>query len=107
MNIHFSLFAVLLATLGAVSTANADLPDPGLEVVGGRTALLITDPQNDFLSPKGVAWGVVGKSVVENNTVEHIESLMKSAKANDIPVFISPHYYYPTDHGWHFEGALE
>jgi hypothetical protein len=27
--------------------------------------------------------------------------------ANDIPVFISPHYYYPTDHGWKFEGALE
>jgi nicotinamidase-related amidase len=24
-----------------------------------------------------------------------------------MPVFISPHYYYPTDHGWKFEGALE
>jgi nicotinamidase-related amidase len=22
-------------------------------------------------------------------------------------VFISPHYYYPTDHGWQFEGTLE
>ncbi len=22
-------------------------------------------------------------------------------------MFISPHYYYPTDHGWKFEGALE
>jgi nicotinamidase-related amidase len=22
-------------------------------------------------------------------------------------VFVSPHYYYPTDHGWQFEGALE
>jgi nicotinamidase-related amidase len=22
-------------------------------------------------------------------------------------VFISPHYYYPHDHGWKFEGALE
>jgi nicotinamidase-related amidase len=22
-------------------------------------------------------------------------------------VFVSPHYYYPTDHGWKFEGALE
>ena len=22
-------------------------------------------------------------------------------------VFISPHYYYPNDHGWHFEDALE
>ncbi len=28
-----------------------------------RTALVVTDPQIDFLSPKGVTWGVVGKSV--------------------------------------------
>jgi len=87
--------------------ANAALPDPGMEVVKGRTAVVITDPQIDFLSPKGVAWGVVGKSVTENNTVENIETLMKAAKANNMPVFVSPHYYYPTDHGWHFEGALE
>ena len=50
---------------------------------------------------------LVGESVTENNTVEHIESLFKAAKKSGIPVFISPHYYYPTDHGWHFEGALE
>jgi len=68
---------------------------------------VVTDPQNDFLSPKGVTWGVVGKSVTANNTVENIETLLKSAKANNIPVFISPHYYYPHDHGWRFEGALE
>ena len=24
-----------------------------------------------------------------------------------MPVFVSPHYYFPTDHGWKFEGALE
>ncbi len=88
-------------------SVNAQVPNPGLEVVAGRTALLITDPQNDFLSPKGVTWGVVGESVTENNTVKNIEMLLKTAKANGIPVFVSPHYYYPTDHGWHFEGALE
>ncbi len=71
------------------------------------TALVVTDPQNDFLSPDGVTWGLVGKSVTENNTVDNIESLFKAAKANAIPVFISPHYYYPTDHGWHFGGTLE
>ena len=99
--------SIILALSGIVSVANAALPDPGMELVKGRTALVITDPQNDFLSPKGVAWGVVGKSVTENNTVENIETLLKTAKANDIPVFVSPHYYYPTDHGWQFEGALE
>jgi len=97
-----SFFLVSLTNI-----ASAQLPDPGVEIVAGRTALLITDPQNDFLSPEGVAWGVVGKSVTDNNTVENIESLFKAAKANDMPVFVSPHYYYPTDHGWKFEGALE
>ncbi len=92
---------------GVATSALAELPNPGMEIVLGRTALVVTDPQNDFLSPKGVTWGVVGKSVTANNTVENIEKLFKAAKANGILVFVSPHYYYPTDHGWKFEGALE
>ena len=103
--ISMVLGTVLL--LGVVPSALAGLPNPGMKIVAGHTALVITDPQNDFLSPKGVTWGVVGKSVTENNTVENIGKLFKAAKANGIPVFISPHYYYPTDHGWKFEGALE
>ncbi len=71
------------------------------------TALVVTDPQNDFLSPDGVTWALVGESVVENGTVDNIESLVKAAKENGIPVFVSPHYYYPHDHGWRFEGTLE
>ena len=70
-------------------------------------ALVIIDPQNDFLSPEGVAWGVVGESVKENNTVEHLEMLFKSAKKSGLNVFISPHYYYPMDHEWKFGGTLE
>ena len=100
------VLAVLLLAIVSYN-AYAQLPDPGMQIVPGRTAILITDPQNDFLSPEGVTWGVVGKSVTENKTVEHIESLMKAAKAKALPLFISPHYYYPTDHGWQFEGALE
>lgn len=107
MKAHFTILAVVLAAIGTTITVNAALPDPGMEIDRARTALVITDPQNDFLSPKGVTWGVVGKSVTENNTVENIETLLKTAKAQGIQVFISPHYYYPTDHGWQFEGALE
>ena len=91
----------------SVSIATAELPNPGMQIDPENTALVITDPQNDFLSPKGVTWGVVGKSVTETNTVENIETLLKAAKNSGIQVFISPHYYYPTDHGWKFEGALE
>ncbi len=54
-----------------------------------------------------MTWGVVGASVTEHNTVENIGRLLKTAKASGMPVFISPHYYYPTDHGWKFGGPLE
>jgi len=107
MNTMTKTLALTTALLTLTGTAGAALPDPGVDISGGRTALLITDPQNDFLSPEGVAWGVVGESVKANNTVANIDALFKTAKANDIPVFVSPHYYYPTDHGWQFEGALE
>lgn len=83
------------------------LPNPGFQVNRENTALVITDPQNDFLSPQGVTWGVVGESVTENRTVENIASLFEAAKETGIPVFVSPHYYYPHDHRWRFEGALE
>ncbi len=85
----------------------AGLPDPGMKIDRERTALVVTDPQNDFLSPEGATWGLVGESVTENNTVANIETLFKAVKESGIPLFISPHYYYPTDHGWQFEGALE
>lgn len=78
-----------------------------MDINKNDTALVITDPQNDVMSEKGVAWGLVGDSVRENNTVEHIEQLFKAAKANGYDVFISPHYYYPTDQGWLSGGAVE
>ena len=83
------------------------LPIPGIELDSKSTALVVTDPQVDFLSPQGVSWGVVGDSVTKNNTVTNIGSLFQAAKDAELPVFVSPHYYYPTDHRWNFEGTLE
>ena len=71
------------------------------------TAIVITDPQNDFLSSQGVTWPLVGASVEANGTVEHIEQLIRTAKERGYDVFISPHYYYPTDKGWKFGGTVE
>ncbi len=101
-----AIVAIVLGSLAAIG-ANAQLPDPGLTIDTARTAVVITDPQNDFLSPDGVTWGLVGASVTANKTVENIESLIKAAKSVGMPVFISPHYYYPTDDGWQFGGAVE
>ena len=97
---------MLIALILTKMNAFAQLPDPGFKI-DDNTAIVITDPQNDFLSPDGVTWGVVGESVKANNTVENLETLFKLAETNGIKVFISPHYYYNHDHSWKFEGALE
>lgn len=92
--------------------AYADPPEPALPrtdmaVTLADTALVVTDPQVDFLSPQGVSWGVVGESVAEHGVVENIGRLFAAAKARAMGVFVSPHHYYPTDHGWRIEGPLE
>ena len=107
MNTRTRMAALIILLTIPGMLAMAQLPNPGMKIDPANTALVVTDPQNDFLSPQGVAWGVVGKSVEENNTVENIETLFKLAKKNGLKVFISPHYYYPTDKSWQFEGALE
>ena len=83
------------------------LPFPGFDIESGRTAVVITDPQNDFLHPDGVAWSACGESVEENETNPNLQALMEATIATGMQLVISPHYYYPTDHGWKFEGTLE
>lgn len=92
---------------GSGRKPDAAIPRPGLDLRRGRVAVVVTDPQNDFLSPQGVSWSVVGQNVTDNNTVENIGKLFAASKDSDVPLFISPHYYYPQDHKWQFEGALE
>lgn len=87
--------------------ANPALPSTGFKLDRSKAALVVVDPQNDFLTPGGVSWPLVGASVTENNTVEHIEQLLKAFKRFDLTVAVSPHYYYPYDHHWHFGGPLE
>jgi hypothetical protein len=86
---------------------NDGLPMPGFTIDPATTAIVITDPQNDFLSPEGVTWGVVGQSITENGTVENLEALFEVADETGMPVFVSPHFYFEHDHKWEFEGTLE
>jgi nicotinamidase-related amidase len=71
------------------------------------TAVVVIDPQNDVLSPHGKNWDSLQASVTENRTVEHLVQIFAAAKASGLNLFISPHYFYPTDHSWLFNGPLE
>src|ERR1700739_470967 len=72
-----------------------------MEVNNADSAVVFIDPQNDVLSKKGANWGMLGASVTENGTVENMVKIFKAAQAKDYLVFISPHYFFPTDKsGW-------
>src|SRR5262245_22866642 len=54
---------------------NPILPNPGMKLDLERTALVVIDPQIDFLSQKGAAWPVLGASVTEQNVVSNLARL--------------------------------
>jgi nicotinamidase-related amidase len=87
-------------------TAQA-LPDAGFVFDRSRAALVVIDPQNDFLSPDGAGWPVFGQGVTENNTVANLARLFEAAQASDMTVAVSPHYLYPTDGQWQFGGPAQ
>jgi nicotinamidase-related amidase len=76
-----------------------------MDIRTSDTAVVFVDPQNDVLSKRGANWGAVGESVTANNTVAHMEEILRTAKAAGFDVFISPHYGDPTDADWNPAGA--
>jgi len=83
------------------------LPSSGFVLDHRHAALVVTDPQIDFLSPDGASWPIFGASVRDNDTVAHIGQLFDAAKRAGVTVAISPHYFYPTDKQWLFGDPLE
>ncbi len=72
-----------------------------------RVALVITDPQTDFLGEDGAAYAVFAESIAEHGTVPNLRKLMEAARNAGIPIIISPHYYYPHDDRWRFNAPGE
>ncbi|QQX88702.1 cysteine hydrolase [Cupriavidus necator] len=83
------------------------MPDPTMTLDLERTALVVIDPQIDFMSPKGAAWSAVGEAVTEQRLVPNLLRLFESSKKAGVVVAISPHYYYPHDHKWKFQAPVE
>jgi nicotinamidase-related amidase len=72
-----------------------------------RTAMVVIDPQIDFMSAKGSGWPIFGESVTEQKLVPHLQQLFAATKKAGVMVAISPHYYYPHDHKWKFGAPAE
>ncbi|WP_335869044.1 cysteine hydrolase [Bacillus sp. 2205SS5-2] len=109
----YALVLVVLISLilrfpcNTMAIENKEIKEGPLKPNRNNTALVVTDPQNDFLSENGVAWPLVEKSVKNQGTIGHLVQLFQEAKKMSIPTFVSPHYYYPYDYHWEFTGELE
>ncbi len=92
---------VTLVILPSLAVADSDdyvykqsfMPKETVEIDLSKTAMFVTDPQNDFLSEKSPAWGLVGPTVIKHKVVEKEKQLKALAKEIGIPVFYSPHMY--------------
>ena len=60
------------------------------------TALVILDPRNRFR----------GAQAPSGRLEDGLTALVRAARESGVPVFLSPHYYYPVDHGWEFQDSL-
>ena len=91
--------------LALVSSANAEdyiykqkfMPTETVEIDLSKTAMFVTDPQNDFLSEKSSVWALVGPGVTKNKVVEKEKQLKSLAKELGVPVFYSTHMYTQKD----------
>ncbi len=106
MNTNLRHLIAGLALFASVAPAAAtDTPLPDLEK--SSTAIVITDPQNDFLSEDGKLYGLVAANMAELNTIENIETLMKAAKSQQVTLAVDPLVYTKLDVDWSNAGALQ
>ena len=72
-----------------------------------HTAVLITDPQNDFLSEDGMLFKLLADNLKELGTIGNIEKLMQTAKSHGVTLAVDPLVYTATDKTWSNAGALQ
>jgi ureidoacrylate peracid hydrolase len=63
-----------------------------------RTALLVIDPVNDFLSEGGAAWELTKNTVKMNNVVENLKRVVEAARASGMLVLFGPMAYTEEDY---------
>jgi ureidoacrylate peracid hydrolase len=63
-----------------------------------RTALLVIDPVNDFLSQGGVGYPMTSSTLKLHHVVEHLEEAIDGARARGIPVLYGPMAFTEEDY---------
>lgn len=63
-----------------------------------KTALLVIDPVNDFLSEGGAAYELTKNTLKLHNMIDHLRKAIEGARARGIPVLFGPMAYTEDDY---------
>ena len=72
--------------------------ETGTGFVPERTALLVIDPVNDFLSEGGADWDMTRSTVEKHDVVVHLKQAIEGARQRRIPVLFGPMAYTAEDY---------
>lgn len=72
------------------------------------TAVLLIDPYNDYIRPDGKAYGLCKDSLAVTDTIAYMKTLVKAARANNIPIFYCLHQQWKTGNfdAWNRVGSF-
>ena len=72
--------------------------EAGISFPPDRTALLVIDPVNDFLSEGGAGWELVKNTVEMNDVITHLKRAIEGARGHGIPILFGPMAYTEEDY---------
>ena len=72
--------------------------ETGISFPPERTALLVIDPVNDFLSEGGAGWELVKNTVEMNDVITHLKRAIEGARGHGIPILFGPMAYTEEDY---------
>lgn len=72
--------------------------EQGLSFPVDKTALLIIDPVNDFLSEGGAGYELTKNTLKLNNTIKHLKQAIEGARTAGIPALFGPMAYTEEDY---------
>ncbi len=104
-NLLLSLAVGLPFALSVVTASAAEPELPHFDKT--HTAVVITDPQNDFLAQDGKLYGLLSENLETLGTIDNIETLMKSAKSSGVALAVDPLIYSARDADWSRAGTLQ
>jgi isochorismate hydrolase len=92
-------FLILLLSVGPFAPpAGAGAAGKGAPVLEKtHTAVLITDPQNEFLREDGKLYKLLADNLKELGTIDNIEKLMDAANKTGVTLVVDPLVYTAID----------